>query len=462
MPLPEHIVEVETQQLIRYARRRLEEAYAYHSIRHYIQDISAVPHWAWGTLEWSDEWRRGWENAWADRAREALEIQDAVGEAGTALLQVAADFAQTDFEIALTFLAPDHTGQSAPLLGDGHLAPYMDYYTGGAGEVAVSAGSNLPPPSFRGPPTRWTPPDRPPPAGVPYHTDDPALRQLAQEQRPGGVTEVELPPRRVPVGGPGGGWVEEVEQGPGYAFDGFEQDGLEEFVQQYGATLIHIEQTATGLSPDSPRPWTDVIEPAWLSCPSVIDHRADLLEAVAGAYGDLGGDLKAETESLQVYWEGRAASAYFGYSERLISFLLGPPDDGLVGVAEAVFRHGKEAARLLRQLRIIYADVGYEHIQNLIERHQEYLAASTNLLGEIAFCRSPGSAASALLGAIRDFNGALATTASHQVSIARSLLQAESAATEAPIYPGYPRTIAGDALNPPTSWQDGTKWTPAG
>lgn len=438
-------INVAADRLVRYAQARFEDSYAYHAIANYILDIAAVPRWAWSRLPWSDQWARGWQTSFEHRATDARTIRDQMGTTGGKLVQVAADYTGTDVQVAVDIE-----------LKNQDLGPYLAFYTRGVPQVTAAAGGYEPYPDF--------PQRPPPPAGgydagsllpggqrpdlpVPYPPGNDRLQQLRQETRPRGAQ---------PWLGPGQRPDTVVS---GYTFGGAENDELERFVQRYGGHLMGIEATVRGLDPGVVGPWSELVEPAWLTCPSIIDNRAELLCSVASTYDDLATDFHDETRSLRDYWDSPgAALAYRRHAEVIDRYL-----QDIKARTDALADEATKAAELVMQLRTIYAGIGFQHIRQMIDRHEEYLAVTTSALGRVAECTSPVGAAKAFVATVQDYNAALTNEQRRSVEAAEALLMVESIVVAG--RPDFgrihdPVPFPQNDVSPYSAWDKGSQWRP--
>jgi uncharacterized protein YukE len=441
-------MEVAADRLISYAERRFEDSYAYHALAGFVLDIGAVPRWAWSTLPWSDDWRKGWEEACENRLTEAKTIRDEVATTGGKLAQVAADYTETDLDIAVDIN-----------LTNDDVVPYLDYYTRNVPDAATRPGGGGPHPDF--------PDHLPPPPEVP---SDPGVGLWGPRYGPGAVPVPRgndrlqgLREEAQPRGGPQywiGRDLRTGEPTSGATFHGYEQDELEQFVQEHGSTLVGIESSVSGLDPGGPRPWSGLVKPAWLTCPSIIQNRAELMGSAANTYRELSDSMSNETQSLHDYWSGSAApQAYFRHAEAIQEYLA-----DIEGKATNLAGEGERAANALTLLRNAYAAIGYQHIRQMIDRMEEHIAVTTSAIGRITECSTPTGAANALVETVLAFNTALAEEQRRRLDAAAAVLPAEAiAVANAPDFGSEfdPEPFPPNELNPYSAWDDGSDWRPS-
>ena len=80
---------------------RPEDAWVCHAIIGHLADVAAIPPQAFGTIpEYSDAYRADWASLVAARTTECRTIRDERWAVGSTLIQIAADYTNTDIRAA--------------------------------------------------------------------------------------------------------------------------------------------------------------------------------------------------------------------------------------------------------------------------------------------------------------------------------------------------------------------------
>jgi hypothetical protein len=421
--MPDNLT-VSIQTLVAYAGQRFEDAYIYHGMSYFIDDLQRVPRGAWGQLRWSDQWHRGWQITCANRGDEARTCRDRLNEIGGRLLQIAADYSHTDQTAAISLnLVNEDT------------RPYLDYVSHGVAAPVAHPGA-LPPDPVSGLPV--------PPHGKPTPLDYPAGNDKLHELR-----NEKLPYSQ---------WYM-AEGSAGETLLNGENDELNDFVQKYHQQLRDIDGVLHSNAPGTRRPFADIILPAWLSAPSLVDNHADLFYSVRNTYDERRAAWDADDAALALDWTGPGATAYNDYDKLVRSYL-----EELKGRANSLAGEGHQAAALLRQLRTAYAGIGYHYISRVLDQLAEYRSVATSTIARVTDCTSPGGAAKALLATINDLNSELEDRERRSLEAAQDVLQAEAIVNQnAPNLDS--RNLAAVPFPPrPTrltsGWPDSHQWQP--
>ena len=390
MPTDLEQVHVETRALTAYGAERYEDAVTYAALGRYLSAVGAIPAGAWGTLpDISDQLRRDWATALANRIVEARTIHDEMNRMSDGLLQVATDYENTDLDIALTF---DVTNRD--------MLPYLPVADGYSDSIRTRQGGV----GVLGPPTyRRLPDDRPTPVIPP---DNERLTALQHETLP--TTRVVEEPVTISSDGERLG----ISGGRTTYYEDCLGDRLDEFVQEHRDTLLQLEALLTELGTGQRLPLSDLIVHAWRTQPAIIRNRADLIHSAANTYAELTAEMRAETGRLKLYWEGAAATAFTQYADTTTGYL-----DRLHEQAAWLAEEGKKAASLLEGLRNAYAATGYERISGLIQALQDY---RDQVAGLFSACSNPEKA---LIDAVAFFTDYLTAAEQRHVQALADLIK---------------------------------------
>lgn len=426
-----HTLKVAVPHLIDYARERYEDSYAFHAVMYYVADVGAVPDFAWGHLPWSAQWRKDWAIGLESRVTEAKTIRDEVATTAGKLLQVAADYSDTDVQSALTL---DLTNQDT--------LPYFHKVLGDGATPVARPGGSYPTPVFPVPP-----------AGTSlreffdYPAGNERLDRMRNEKLP------ELNP--AVITNPG----EPLSATSRAHLEPVEDDELSRFVDEHQQVLFGIDQALQRLEPGATLPFADVILPAWKCCPSIVRNRADLLSSAGNTYRDLHSGMTDDRAWLARSWASPGAAAAFFLHEKSIRQYL----ESIKAEVDWLAAEGGRAADLLQSLRTRYADIGYEHMKDgLQEKYEKYVATGT-AMGRLVECSTPGGAAAALVSAAATFAAAMVAEEIRKLEAAQRMLAVEDIVRAGQLNAGSRAHDARPFIESELgagSWEDGNQWAP--
>ncbi|MFD0518956.1 hypothetical protein [Paractinoplanes durhamensis] len=341
-------LQVAVQALQRYGREQFEDAAIYNALRNYLLYVGTVPEGAWGELPWSATWRDRWALGLEHRAAEAQLISEHTGEHAAAILKVAADYTDTDQQVALNFD-----------LQNEYVSPFLAAYGGGYTSTGVyKPGTDGGAPYFDSP-TVFTRPD---------NTDE--FKKLNAE-RMAGDSDTLMPCT--------------VSNPAGINFSaGMVGDELDHFVEQYGEDMLCTEYIARQRDYDGALPFTDYILPAWRSLPGLIRNRAELLYPAQHAYTECYDEMKLDIATVRDNWfSPGAALAWFRQANAHLNYL-----DAISDEVKWLGDQGIAAATLVEGLRNRYAEYGHNRAKDCIELAKAVLDAEADMLGGIGDCKT--------------------------------------------------------------------------
>jgi len=369
------VLRVETRALVAFGVERYEDAVTYSAVRRYLGDVGSIPTGAWGTLEGiSEKLNRDWATALACRLSEAHTARNEMERMADGLMQLAADYENTDLDVAASFDVVNRD-----------LLPYLPLGDGYGGRVRVRPGGV----GILSPPDRRMQPGDQPVLMIPE--DNERLSATRGERLPR-TREVEEP---ITIGSTDGNDLV-FSGGLTTYYENGEGDRLDTFIQEHRDTLLQLEAILIELGTGERLPLTDLMVHAWRSAPRIIRNRADLVHSAANTYGELRAELDNELKNLKLYWEGTACQAFSHYADRAVAYLT-----QLETQTRWLAEEGKKAASMLEGLRNAYADLGYQQIGTLIEALTNYLDAVRSLFSS---CSDPEKA---LLDVVHAFVGYL-------------------------------------------------------
>jgi uncharacterized protein YukE len=420
-------LKAEARALATFGAERYEDGVVYDGVGRFLGDVGGIPAAAWGTLPFSDQWRRDWDIALANRISEAALVRTEMDRMADGLIQISANYAGTDLRIATSFD-----------LVNRDLGPYVAVSDGYVGEVSVRRGGAG---VVSGTPYRRMPDDEP---VVTFPSDNKELNDLRNERYPT-TRETEEPITIGTNGGFSGGRTTSY-------VNGAEDDALNNFVQNHRDVLLQLEGLLIELGTHERLPLTDLLVHAWRTCPKIIRNRSNLVNSAANTYAELRASMDADLKRLKLYWEGTAATAFAQYVDSTITYLT-----QVEAQAKWLAEEGRRAATALEGLRNAYAEVGHEHVSDLIQALQDYQDALTSPFGS---CSSPEQA---LVKAVSGFVDYLedAERRSHD-ELASLIKVSEQERKERPdigsrahdMVP-FPQPAVG-----PTAWADERGWQP--
>jgi hypothetical protein len=421
--MPENLT-LSVQTLVTYAGQRCEDAYIYHGVSYFIDDLQRIPRGAWGKLRWSDQWHQGWQAACANRRDEARTCRDKLNEIGGHLLQVAADYTHTDQTAAISFNLINQDTR-----------PYLDYVSHGMAAPVAHPGRLPPDPVYSLP----TPSDsKATPLG--YLADNDKLNKLRNEKLPYSQ------------------WYM-ADGNSGEMLANGENDELNDFVQKYHQRLHDIDGVLDSNAPGTRRPYADIILPAWLSAPSIVDNHADLFYSVRNTYAERRTSWDSDDASLTADWTGAGAAAYNEHDNITKNYL-----DAVKQQADWLAGEGHNAATLLRQLRTAYAGIGYRYISRMLDQLAEYESVRNSSIARVTDCTSPGGAAKALIATINDLNSELVDQERRSLDAAQDILKAEAMVNQnAPNFDSRNHAalpFPQEPTRPASVWTDSHTWQP--
>jgi hypothetical protein len=412
-----------------YAGQRIQDAYIYHGMYYFINDVRQIPRGAWGQMRWSDRWDHDWQAACGYRMDEARTSRDQMSIIGGHLLQILANYTRTDQAAALNINLVNRDTR-----------PYLDDVTHGRHVPTAHPGGLAPDPQFATP-TGPFGGEFFAASSVAFPAANDKLNQLRTERLPGSQWWI----------GPDGG---------GETFSNGEDDDLTDFVTRYHSQMREIDGVIAQNDPGAPLPFQDIIRPAWLSAPTIVANHADLIYSVRNTYNERCTDWKSDDKAMALYWTGVGAKTYFNHSGVTQDYLTQAS-----GQANWLASEGGKAARLLRQLRTTYASIGYRYIRRMLDELAEYESVATSVISRLTDCTSPAGAAKALIGTIGDLNSELLAQERRTNDAAQDVLQVESIVdTGAPDFnsrghDAVPFPAAG--ADPIGVWSDSSRWRQA-
>lgn len=443
----------ETHELARYARERQEDAIVFHAVRLFLDEVAAVPGQAFGEIpEHSDRYRRDWGRIRTARNTETVTARDELWYMSGALMQVAADYENTDLELSYEFE-----------VGDSNIEAYLRSMNPPGGNNPYRPGD---PPGGRAFPN-WAPFGAR--AGELPGQDDfnkvgseplPSVRELPPD-REYRVTWKTNPEWWKPGGdaGPRGEYVEipRIDAQPG-----LENDHLYQFVSEHGPFLIQLEGILEQLGLTiKDWPWKTVVRPVFLSSPKIIRSRSLLLGRGANPVRAVYSSMKNASDNLRYYWNSpggtiaAASGTFFSYSDALLEYT-----DHVGDAAEWWSKQGVQLASVLEGLRNAYADAGYKRINELYRAMQAYNDSLGKAFGA---CRNPEEK---LVDALVSFANTLIVAGTLQYTMLQDLLKAEDQRRREEgtldigslIY-GEPTPFPRDR-SVPAGWADSGGWAP--
>jgi hypothetical protein len=380
---------VRTDELVEHAGELYGDACAFHGLHYYLQRVGEIPYEAWGRMSWSDKWRSAWEQAVANRVTESDTIRDQACEACGRVLEAAADYADADVCAAALI------GSTNP-----DTTPYVNAYAQRSPVLTAHPGGAPPAPVL---------PEPIPLAALQYPQDSQRWQSLRGERLPDlmyGLTSDIYSKTLSTV-----------------SFSTVENDGLDEFVKEHYATLNGADAVVDEYALGSKRPFADVILPARKATPSIIGNRAQMIGSAGNTYQQIRATFVNAVNRLTLGWQGDGAEAYLAYAKSFGTYL-----DQIGGQVTWLGSEGTKVAKLIRDLRNQYAQLGAKHIKRIADLYQKYIDTVTSTFGRITECTSPASAGKALLGAVQSMTQEMTAQEDAAMDQAIDLLNIESRA----------------------------------
>jgi hypothetical protein len=436
---------VETQELAIYARERQEDAIVCHAIRLFTDQVGAVPPQAFGTIErHSERYRTAWARLVAARGTEEVTARDELWNISSGLFQVAADYENTDIEVAYTFDVKE--SGIAPYLNSMQ-PPQQSFGYKPGGPVA---GNSLFPP--------WAPFGAV--AGdLPGQSDFNATRSEPLPSVRPGKSDYEYRHGKW-YQWPGGGHTVEVPSIE--AQPGLENDNLFKFVSEHGAFLQMLERQVDEMGLPARKPLADVIIHAYRASPTIIRNRSLLLGHAANGLNEIRSNMVAATENLKYYWNSpgstgivAASGVFFTYAETTQAYL-----DIVADSVEWWSGQGKVLASVLEGIRTAYADAGYKRINDLHELLKKY---NDMVKSVVSSCREPEKM---FVDGITAFANFVHDSAKDQYTALQDLLKVDDQRRREEALLNIESRVYGEPTPFPLgnahsgAWSTGSGWTP--
>lgn len=335
---------VDPAALAAYGRERCEDAWVCHAVIGYLADVAAIPAQAFGTIpEYSDAYRADWASLVEARTTECRTIRDELWAVGSTLIQIAADYANTDinaaYDIELTVDA---------------LAQYVDASLLGQPELVIDQKGMIASPFLY----------------EPHRPETLSAEVAVIRNEPLAVMTVDDTPTIATSTGFGG---------PERTFTtGLDNDELHRFLFTEYRTLAEIEYVMEQFGVPNERPLSQLMIHAWVSSPTIIGRRAELIALASESVRERMKDFAAATTELERHWsspKGGASDAFYAHAGRMAEY-MGYLADEILWLAE----RGLAYQFVLQDLRGSYAGAGAGNIAEAKAALTEYGEAVGSLV----------------------------------------------------------------------------------
>jgi uncharacterized protein YukE len=412
---------VEAAALVRQASGRYGDAMVCDAVGHYVTHVGAVPDAAWGTMPWTQVWKKQFQEAVADRAKEASSAGERLDDIAATLYQVAADYTHTDIRVAADFGA----------IGESPLMPFVNGLERVADATAHPGGRLTMSSGFGG--GTYT-------LSIPEDTGEGhRLNLLFQD---GKINQQEMWPAGT-----------DLSQTPSFKMRAeMTTEGrkkLVEFVDQWAEVLGRAESIVRqwGLMPAESS--LDRITAAATAWPGVIANRANLLKLGANTYRDLKANMAAQVKDLQQYWSSPASGAYVIYAGS-----LGDHYAAIAGNLQWLGEEGEKAAQTIDGLQLAFANLGFQHMTIIAAQLKAYIDAANSLSHAVEDpLKGLVNAVSGLLTSLNASWAGAAQKAQAELDVSRKVIEGS------PRFADESRDVAQPPRSPSGEWRGGG-WKP--
>lgn len=409
-------IQVAIDTLVAHAQERYEDSIVCDSARQFVTYIGNVPQQGFGNLPWSAQWMTDWATARDARFTEATTMRDVLASTAGGLYQVAADY--TDADVTSAAELDVQVTNLLPFLPAGPAQPHT-YHPGD--EDYTPPGSNVDP-KF-----------------APNVSNNETLKWISLSNQVG-VVRVEAP-----------GQVSDADLAEEHYGDSEGRKALNDFVMQWESKLVEIENVVETISPGIGKPMQNEIITAWKCWPKVLWERADTFHSLAQCYREMRDEYAGEVNVLKGYWDSPgAATAYYNHAGVILSYF-----DTLEAEAKWLAEEGKKCANVIDKLQLAYANLGYEHIQNILNHYQDYLDDLGSLTSSSNPAEALANAFNAFASSIIGQQNTAASEAQDRLQLSQTVVDNQpDLGTAGHAAEVFPQVQGGD------SWKDGDSWVP--